>query len=262
MSKTRVCVEVDGQLSRLFSITERSNGDLVISLQSSDFYRDAGSTEHFQDHEIKTQKYSVHRSIKSPEQINVLKHQLTFADGTETTSTHYTKALKQTNKYAAICAVRTQDLSLPKYRVESEPINLKLDAYQSATASFFYMIFVCNHEAEPIKAHNSYSYKYLNFKYFRIAVLWGFINAPSHSSSLKTHILTVDPADIDEVNRGKLKDAEGFDAEEVINFFDFVSEQSKGEFYSVIRQSNLADLALVDEIFSLPITNKPLYLND
>ncbi len=69
-SNIRICVNASGQMSRLLTLKERRNGDLVVGLVAAEFYREAGQFNVDEKRRIVAQKYSVHRSLKSAEDIN------------------------------------------------------------------------------------------------------------------------------------------------------------------------------------------------
>lgn len=252
-------------LKRLFSVKELENGDLTVILMSADHYRDEGtwSNDDELERKIVHQKYSVHRSLQSKTGINALVHRLKMDDGTEHSTSHYTKALKQTNRHAALYSARVQDLSPDKYTVqESERLSQEITSFNPTQATFHYMLFVCNLGADEITPTADIAVEYLSFTHFRLAVLWSFASVPSHHSALKCHFLTVDtklaPPDTHIVleNLG-----DGFDLPSAVDYFRTCRALQHKELYDTLAISNPEkDSSQRDFLFALPFTNSPLQI--
>jgi len=258
-SDMRVCVSVGKQISRLFSVKERENGDLVINMRSAEFYREAGNILSDEDPKITNQKYSVHCSKNSKEQINAIVHRIKFSNGKETSTSNYTKALKQTNKYAAIYAARAPDLSIEKYRVNpDERKHLLISSFESKMGTLYYMISVCNHESEMVAEGNDYLVKYIPFTHFKLAIIWSFSPIPSHSSGVKSHFMTIPPEKLkpDDV-RLMERISEGYSALEIVQMFRDVRYTQHQERHSILKKwMPEIESETLDVLFSLPFTSK------
>jgi hypothetical protein len=258
-SDMRVCVSVGKQISRLFSVKERGNGDLVINMRSAEFYREAGNIMSDEDQKITNQKYSVHCSRNSKEQINAIVHRIKFSNGKEIITSNYTKALKQTNKYAAIYAARAPDLSIEKYSVNpDERKHLSLASFETKMGTLYYMISVCNHESEIVSDGNDYLVKYIPFTHFKLAIIWSFSPIPSHSSGLKSHFMTIPSENLksDDVQLMK-RINEGYSASEIAQVFRDVRYTQHQELHSILKKS-MPDIEseTLNVLFSLPFTSK------
>lgn len=262
-SDLRFCVRVNGVLKRLFSVKELKNGDLTIILKSADHYRDEGTWSIDNNRRIVHQKYSVHRSLQSETGINALVHRLKMDDGVEYSTSHYTRALKQTNRHAALYSARIQDLRPEKYTVdENEQFSREIASFDSSKATFHYMLFVCNLESDEIRSTADIAVRYFSFTHFRIAALWSFASVPSHYSALKCHFLTVDtqltPPDTHVVLESL---GDGFDLLSAVNYFRVCRALQHKELYDVLAISNPeVDSTQRDFLFALPFTNSPLQI--
>ena len=76
MAQTRLAVTVSGEQKLLLSFIQEDDGGVQIIMPSKGRKHDNGKI-------IKNQKYSVHRSLKSDQDITTLKHKIEFDDGTE-----------------------------------------------------------------------------------------------------------------------------------------------------------------------------------
>jgi hypothetical protein len=259
-SDIRICVSIGEQISRLFSVKERSNGDLVINMQAAEFYREEYNPLSNQDPKIINQKYSIHCSNKSKEKINAIVHRIKFCNDKVITTSNYTKALKQTNNYAAIYIARAPDLSLPKYAVKpSDRSYVSISTFDTRLATIYYMICVCNHVTEAIAEDINYSVKYIDFIHFKLAVIWSYSPLPSHSSGHKGHFMTIPPEDSNQENEALIKEiSEGYGARDIVKLYQQARFQQHQEFYTVLSKS-MPELEskTLNMLFSLPFTSKP-----
>lgn len=259
-SHLRVSVKTGNQTSRLFSLSERENGDLVINIKSANLIRDPGTKANLSAPKIINQKYSIHCSNRSEENINAIVHRIELDNGEEITTSNYTKALKQTNWYAAIYSARSPNLSIERYKIDPcERETIVLSEYDSSKLSFYYMVCVCNYDAEKFRLQKDIAYKYIDFTHFRVLVLWCFQMMPSHSSGSKSHFMTMDPKDFPEEYRAQLTDGEGFSQIELPQFFRQLREAYKQEYRTTLEKELQLNKEVFDFMFSLPFSSQPIY---
>lgn len=259
-SQLRVCVKTGNQTSRLFSISERQNGDLVINIKSATSMRDFGSIESSFQPNIVNQKYSIHCSNQSEKNINAIVHRIKLDNGEEITTQNYTKALKQNNKYVVIYSARSPNLSNERYKIDSEERKtITLSEYDSKKLSFYYMVSICNYKTKEIKSKKDFSCKYIKFTNFKVLIMWSFQTIPSHSSGTKCHFLTMNPNDFPTENRSQLKEAEGFSCIKLVSMFRRLREHKKQELKLILIKEIPEALGDIDFLFSLPFNSKPVH---
>ena len=256
-SDIRICVNVGEQISRLLSVKELSNGDLVVNIQPAEFYREAGEILKPEDPKIVNQKYSIHRSIKS-DKINAIVHRID-RNGKETCTSNYTKALKLTNKYAILYGARAPDLSHKRYSVNpSERDYISIASFNKKMPTLYYMISVCNKSTEPVLAGNDYLVKYIEFSYFKLAIIWSYSPISARSSGMKSHFMTIKPEDMPAHCADILsKISDGYSASEIIKMYQYCRKLQHQELRKILELET-PDIKTDDlrSDFSLPFTVK------
>ncbi len=227
---TRYIVECDGKLLRLFSVIERKeSGDLVIKLNHSDFYREF-EKEPNNNIIIKNQKYSVHCSPNSIDKINSIVHTLDLSNGETIRTSHYTKALKQNDLFASLYIKRCPDLNKPKYETDLNKIEIiNLGSYDPLKCFLYYMIVIGN------KGHDFNNYcesdinsKTVQYKNFSLTVLWSFAIMPSNHTSAISHLLTLRPEDLPEIENETQKGLTQLETFELFRLYrSFLDEEFK-----------------------------------
>lgn len=186
----KVVVLVRQEFKRLFSITERKNGDLLISMHHATNYRPFGELGSETDPQIVHQHYSVHRSLASRDDLNIIKHTLKFADGSEITTPRYTRAIKQTGKLAVLFTRRASDLAAARYNCTKEKRDL-LASYNPRVSTLYYQLNVCSSSyGVLVPDSDDIAYKVYAFEHFKVIVFWSFGIFPAHSSAGIAHQLT------------------------------------------------------------------------
>ncbi|MGJ8661563.1 MAG: hypothetical protein ACSHXL_05970 [Bacteroidota bacterium] len=267
-------------LRRLFSVSERNNGDLVVSLLPSKFYKATeldglkikrqkhsihqslestlGINASLHGLEIKRQKYSIHRSLTSESGINAIVHRIELEGAKNLDTGNYTKAMKSKGRYAALFSARAPDLSSERYTVQAEDRDhVVLDEYSAKKATLYYMLLVCSPDHKELKDFKDARVKYIPFEYFKLVVLWSYGNYPSHSTGLKVHFATIPLGDLE----GKvINEAEnGMNDSDVISNFRSMRAAQSEELKSIaLRDHKKIAPELVNQIFSLPFTPRPL----
>lgn len=257
---------VEGIPRRLLSLTELANGDLVVNLQAADNYRDFGNPETVDGSTIINQKYSVHRSLESKENINAIVHRINLEDGREETTSNYTKALKQTNRYAGLFIARAPNLSLYKYGIKPEERDYISLAEFEPSNTLYYMVLVSGKTPAIINPDADYDTRYFEFTHFCIAVVWSFAFsgiAPfimSHSSGAKGHFMTLNPSDLTEEERKIVEPAaEGFSPDEAVEIFRKQRNLLRRESREIFDRENPSIPGFIlDTLFGFPFSNVPI----
>lgn len=268
-SNIRVCVSTQNHISRLFSVIERENLDLIIKIGAADLYRKAelpkgvivnqiptDSDLNNQDDDLKiiNQKYSVHCSLQSEDRINAIVHRIKLSNNNEISTYHYTRALKQTNKYAPLYMARAPDLSIARYKVNpNERDYISISSFHTNKATLYYMVSVCNFETELIFDGEDFNVKYINFKNFRLAIIWSYANLPSYSTGVKTHFQTFKTDELPKSVNAVIKDnSEGYSAFDILNAYRELRYLQHLEIFNTLRKELDLDLIVLNKLFSFP----------
>jgi hypothetical protein len=138
-SRTRFMVRTPNGPRTLFSVIEKANGELVITLKTGGYF---GSPPQ-PDSRVIEQRYSIHTSPKSPD-YNVMKLTINMEDGRPVHLVALTDAVKKRNGFSTLLVRRCEDLS----RLDEAPRGqnkeriLTLAEYDPARGNFYYGIFV------------------------------------------------------------------------------------------------------------------------
>jgi hypothetical protein len=187
-------IEVDGKPRKLFAIQQRASGDLTIIIKHGVHATEDG-TYHVPNTvgaKIKERRISIHRSIKSPTNINAIKITTVRADGRVAIFRHYTKATRRRHAFAPLYLERCSDLSDTRYIVEGEiDSRLSLGAYDPKHFQLIYKVFVGSGLSE-FRAYGKYDINLIQVALgdFRIVIMWCFASGPStpsrHTFSFQT----------------------------------------------------------------------------
>jgi hypothetical protein len=151
-------ITVDGQPRLLFRIEERAKPtDLLIKIRHpkiAKLVRPLGEIKKAappllkaEETRVKEFHYSVHCSEKSKERINVIKGSLLTDAGEKLPIPHYTEAIKQTDRYAHIFAIRCTDLSHNHFVLrEPVPRSISLGEYDPSKFQLIYQVLVSNND--------------------------------------------------------------------------------------------------------------------
>jgi len=173
-SKTRVFVEIDRAPVELFSIRERSNGELNITQRVPDTVVLTEDDKRL----IHEQHMSVHRTNDSRDTTITFKQ--LFTDGSQISDVAH---IHNTCSYLLWPLFGNQVGVSDATFMRSPPDRardslISIGAYQSKMATLYYTVFICRHDLllpVPLgaKAH------WIKLRDFTILVLSGFINIPS-----------------------------------------------------------------------------------
>lgn len=198
----RVAIDVMGMPRRVISITERRPDDLVISAHAS-------NRSYLPEHEgndaalphIINHKVSIHPSHDSPTMINAITDEtIEEKDGAQTVlrTSHYTRALKQTDRFAPLYSRYFPDLTAPEFSGKPNHAYVSLGSYDP-TKRILMLTAVASNRARafdpsfPIPDHlNAWDHE---FQQYRITLFWTFMRAASLATSAVAHHPTVKPED-------------------------------------------------------------------
>jgi hypothetical protein len=222
-------IEIDDVPRVLFSVQQRSSGDLTIIIkhgvhmtsEDSHFVPDKG-------HTIIEQRISVHTSPRSPD-INALKTTVVLQDGRRLITNNYTRAIKRGNRFAPLYSERCRDLSNPRYIIKDRASpSFSLGRYSPPMSQLVYQIFVgsasnqfrtyCKHDINLIQHQ---------IGAFKIVVIWSYLLTASDSTGEVFAFKTETPEEIATMNDPGLARfmtglADGYDEESCVELFRFV----------------------------------------
>ena len=174
----------------LFSVIEKANGELVITLKTGGYF---GSPPQPGSRVIE-QRYSIHTSPKSPD-YNVMKLTINMADGRSVRLAALTDAVKKRNGFSILLVRRCEDLSRLDEATcypNKERI-LTLAEYDPARDNFYYGIFVGHPDTVFDTTDPGLSFNKFSFASFNIVVACSFVELPSYHTTDIVHSLTSPP---------------------------------------------------------------------
>lgn len=191
--KQRVVLPLGGVRRELFSVEERSSGDLGLYLK---YGREFDLAEEDNHDAILEHRFSVHVSPKSPG--HTIKQTLRSERGARTTSALILPRRGARARPSGIIippsdifcwplfAMRTSDLSAPRY--ESHPKLqdrlVELPSYDPSRLSLIYMLVATSKDVDVLATtRGRFDQKLMEFKRFNIHVLFGFSLVPSLTNS-------------------------------------------------------------------------------
>lgn len=141
--KTRFIVSTNGQFGRFLSVHEGTDQTLIIAPRHAEFERGFFSEVKESDPKIINQKFSIHPSLKSKNNITVIKQTITTSDGNTETPALYTKAIKS-GQFAFIYSSRCADLSLDHYQIKQTEREVFIDIgnYDPTKCSLYYTVII------------------------------------------------------------------------------------------------------------------------
>jgi hypothetical protein len=195
------CINVDGKPRELFTLEDREqDGDLYIYIPAAVLSRDLGTTITDNQPPIKTQKISVHRSLDSPHNINVIKLTRIFADDTERSERHVTRAIKAKNAWVPLFCSRRANMSHDSYLVSPKAKDTwPLGSFDTSKFTLLFSIVVSHRDLiyrPPLRSNTNCQTR--RFQHFSITVLWSFVSVPSPQSAMTAFLFTLSPTLIPE----------------------------------------------------------------
>jgi hypothetical protein len=186
---TRFGVRVNGGFRTLFTIIEKSSGELIIPIRgAARFGPDWESGKN-----VLEQRYSIHPSPKSAE-FNVLKQTINLDGGERISTVALTDAVKAKRGFSILFARRCQTFagSAP------EAINLKQQTYALAefdptSFNLMHAVFVGSPESEFDATDENIVISSLTLRKFKIVLMASLYALPSHHTTEMLHALTLPP---------------------------------------------------------------------
>lgn len=205
ISRVRFTIDAEGQPRTLFSAYEKANGAVYIRPKKDPHFRFPGQHPDGIKKPIyvSSQKYSIHPSENSPQKVNTI-HSTTVLEGYEPLEwRHLTKAIKKEVGFAFLNLRRCSSLAQPHFvSQDTNETTVSLGAYDPKLFTLYYAIIAgakdsgFNHDGETdigyIASHQLNVVEHV-LERSRLIVLWSFLAAPSHSTSLIFHNTTVEP---------------------------------------------------------------------
>jgi len=259
-SDLRICVRVNGHLSRLLSIFERkggtSDGDLVITLATAEKQRIGGNCATPDAPLITHEKYSAHCSPNSGTGVNCLVRRANLSNESKVESRHYTKAIKSRNKYAVVFSARAQDLSIDRYRVQPKGTEIAIDTYDTRFNTLYYQLLISSADSPTLRATPDFNVRRFQFRQFSLTVMWCFAPITSHSTEMKYHSLTFDRTDTEWDSRVTFPSEDGLDGKLIRKGWKINRSLLHKEFRAVVTVENVS-AAELDHGFSRPFSISP-----
>lgn len=185
---------VNDQPRALFSVLEATSGDLRVILKSGGLIGDkeirpTAIVPVLQD------RFSIHRSLESPTGINQIKYTFTAEGRRNEPTSHFTRAIKQTNRFAPLLAARASNLSGTPYDPAPATLQVSLGKYPAGMATMFYSIWVAARDrvfAEPPKGARTRVIQHA-FQSFRLVVMTGTVFLPANGHTVRQIAKTFAP---------------------------------------------------------------------
>jgi hypothetical protein len=139
---------------------------------------------------------------------------------------HYTEAMKQHGRAALLFAVRSTDLSHPRFLVDDlTGEDVSLGWYDPKQFQVFYQVAVSSLDAPRQTAFDEETnWREIDFTYFRITIFWTFASVASEIMGHIFFLGTVKPEDLRELADEDLKTflkmvAAGFETKDLLELF-------------------------------------------
>jgi hypothetical protein len=204
-SKVRFTIEADGLPRTLFSIYEKHDGTVFIKPK-----KDLISRIPFQHPDlinkpifIASQKYSIHPSPSSPEKVNTIHSTTVLENGTKLEWRNLTKAIKSEAGFAFLNVRRCSSLAYPHFLSTNTTNEVaSLGSYDPSLFTLYYAIIAgardvpFNHDGKTdigYIASNQLNILEYVLEHSRIILIWSFLAAPSHQTSMTFHNTTIPP---------------------------------------------------------------------
>ena len=172
-TKTRFVIQAEGQLSELFSVRERTNGDLVVLGKKSNQIGSGIADKYWAVEEL---RMSIHVSPNSPG-TTIVQH-VRLANSYSRIYAFVTPRDRQLTwlLFAALC----QDLSAAHYETQSRQSDatVSLGAYRPRFSALIYFV-VLTSAGGIISPPHGFNVITSKFRVFDLHVIWAYLPAPS-----------------------------------------------------------------------------------
>jgi hypothetical protein len=188
---------------------------------------------------IQQHKYSIHPSLNSVEDINIL-HQTMVVGNKIFETRQHTKAIKSGTSFALTYCRRCGDLLLPPHEVKAKGTHINLDSFDQLIFTLFYSVVVTapGHifaTSDPvINVHQDVYFG------IRFVVLWTYLSTRAGAYSGGLHRATLPPT-----NKETEKFIAGLSAQESIATFKNQSAELATDLFSRLEQDNVLPKELI-----------------
>ena len=191
-SSGRFVVTVNGSHRAILSIGRPGSGDLILSIKSAEEYRDphlsanaSGSSRH--GAKIVQQRYTVHQTLASDREINVLQQSLLLSTGEMLRPRQTTQSMKR-GSLAHVFSRRCPDLSAERYRTPKAEKNVSLGRFDPRHFTLVHSVFVGSDNAlVAIVRPQDMNIVTRRFGRFTVLIIWSFLPLPAHTSGMLSH---------------------------------------------------------------------------
>lgn len=191
--RTTYTTSIGGKDRVLFSIFEKTNGELIIPFRTADRHGNAYAT----GVEISEQRYSVHPSPNS-DSFTTIKHTTNLANDTQFVNFLLTDAAKLKTGFTLLFVKRNSDVSGEKYILKEEDKRkttvVALPPYEPDKQTLFYGMIIGPREIPFVASHPEVTPTVKHFQSFTVIVPTSICAMPSHYTSEFAHLMTLDPA--------------------------------------------------------------------
>jgi len=217
--------KIKGVERLVFSIQERTAGDLTIIVKHSLFHPEEEGGKSTEADRVIEERFSIHQSKKS-NRVNVIKYTKVLKDGRLLNTNNYTMALKGFNQLAGIFIRRGGDLSGDRYIVQHDKGNIcSLGKYdpEHFQPIFYVLVGPPDRKLENPFPGNKNIHQ-VRFTNFSIVVIWQFFAFTGQTSTKSLILKTFSDEEIAAAplseQEGMRRMGYGFSEGEAIEAFD------------------------------------------
>jgi hypothetical protein len=177
-------ISIKGLNRLLFSIQERTSGDLTLIVKHSLFSTAEEGGPSTELDTVIEERYSAHLSIESS-RINAIKYTRILKDGRQITTRNYTEAIKLNNCFTGIFMRRTGDLSGDRYTFhKAKGTIVSLGSYDQMYFQPVYFVLLGPRYREFVApSATKVNVTQRQFKMFTVIVLWQFLAFTGETAS-------------------------------------------------------------------------------
>jgi hypothetical protein len=221
-------ITAGGRKRLIFWIDEGPEGDLQIIVRHPRYIRlDVEGENPARKREIQNLYFSVHRTTQSPTQINALTANIKIDHKARNVrALHYTEAMKQHGRAASVFIVRSSNLDHDQFlKDDAEGDFHSLGSYNPSHFQLLYHVLVSSKDpATALMSDGPTNCKQIDFKYFRLTVLWTFVSIGSDISGHIQFFSTLKPEELEAMPDGDYKTfvraiAQGFSPSDLHELF-------------------------------------------
>ncbi|WP_454886167.1 hypothetical protein [Sphingomonas oryzagri] len=187
-------IEADGMTKRLIKIEQGRQGDVYALTNYGNFLNNTATPFEPSRARITQQKYTIHRSLKSPERINTIKHEFLIEGHDLRPPIQATKAIKQTNSIALLFSAMHPSLIKEKYNYAGEGGNsISLGKMDNSNFKLFYAVAVSGADRPLADLPRWINRKTVRLNHFSLHFFWAFGLGPASDYGEKWHFMTLPP---------------------------------------------------------------------